>query len=84
MKYDLCDRSRRRFLPAPSAAVSHAAREGTKVLQFGDKADFFGGAAGNCYVNPFMGYTTKIDGKTTLLSDGIFTGFWIVSRKKAD
>lgn len=32
-----------------------------------------GGAAGNCYVNPFMGYTTKIDGKTTPLSDGIFT-----------
>ena len=54
-----------------AAAVS-AAREGAKVLLL-EKSGFLGGAAGNCYINPFMGYTTKIDGKSTALSDGIFT-----------
>ena len=54
-----------------AAAVS-AAREGAKVLLL-EKSGFLGGAAGNCYINPFMGFTTKIDGKTTALSDGIFT-----------
>ena len=57
---------------AGTAAAVSAAREGAKVLLL-EKSGFLGGAAGNCYVNPFMGYTTKIDGKTTLLSDGIFT-----------
>ena len=52
---------------AGTAAVVSAAREGAKVLLL-EKSGFLGGAAGNCYVNPFMGYTTKIDGKTTLLS----------------
>lgn len=54
-----------------AAAVS-AAREGAKVLLL-EKSGFLGGAAGNCYINPFMGFTTKIDGKMTALSDGIFT-----------
>lgn len=57
---------------AGTAAAVSAAREGAKVLLL-EKSGFLGGAAGNCYVNPFMGYTTKIDGKMTLLSDGIFT-----------
>lgn len=57
---------------AGTAAAVSAAREGAKVLLL-EKSGFLGGAAGNCYINPFMGYTTKIDGKTTLLSDGIFT-----------
>lgn len=48
-----------------AAAVS-AAREGAKVLLL-EKSGFLGGAAGNCYINPFMGYTTKIDGNTTAL-----------------
>ena len=49
---------------AGTAAAVSAAREGAKVLLL-EKSGFLGGAAGNCYVNPFMGYTTKIDGKTT-------------------
>lgn len=68
---------------AGTAAAVSAAREGAKVLLL-EKSGFLGGAAGNCYVNPFMGYTTKIDGKTTLLSDGILPRFWIASRKRAD
>lgn len=54
-----------------AAAVS-AAREGARVLLI-EKSGYLGGAPCNCYVNPFMGYTTQIDGKTTALSDGIFT-----------
>ena len=54
-----------------AAAVS-AARENAKVLLL-EKSGFLGGAAGNCYINPFMGYTTRINGKTVALSDGIFT-----------
>lgn len=54
-----------------AAAVS-AAREGSKVLLL-EKSGFLGGAAGNCYVNPFMGYTTSMDGRRVRLADGIFT-----------
>lgn len=57
---------------AGTAAAVSAARAGAKVLLL-EKSGFLGGAAGNCYINPFMGYTTRIDGKTTALSDGIFT-----------
>lgn len=55
-----------------TAAAVSAAREGAKVLLL-EKSGFLGGAAGNCYVNPFMGYTTKINGETVKLSDGIFS-----------
>ena len=39
---------------AGTAAAVSAAREGAKVLLL-EKSGFLGGAAGNCYVNPFMG-----------------------------
>ena len=57
---------------AGAAAAISAAREGVKVLLL-DKSGFLGGAPGNCYINPFMPYTTKIGGVPTPLSDGIFT-----------
>ena len=41
---------------AGTAAAVSAAREGAKVLLL-EKSGFLGGAAGNCYVHPFMGYT---------------------------
>ena len=54
-----------------SAAIS-AGRKGAKVLLI-DANNCLGGAAGECLVNPFMPYYTKKDGKTLLLSDGLFT-----------
>ena len=56
---------------AGAAAAVSAARLGKNVLLF-DKANALGGAACNCLVNPFMPYRTKIDGKTTRLSSGLF------------
>lgn len=56
---------------AGAAAALAAAREGLSVLLF-DKSNCLGGAAVNCLVNPFMPYTTQINGKTTELSQGIF------------
>ena len=56
---------------AGAAAAISAARLGKKVLLF-DKSNALGGAACNCLVNPFMPYRTKIDGKTTRLSAGLF------------
>lgn len=56
---------------AGAAAAISAARLGKNVLLF-DKANAMGGAACNCLVNPFMPYRTKIDGKTTRLSSGLF------------
>ncbi len=53
------------------AAAIAAAREGSKVLII-EKGNAFGGAAANCLVNPFMPYSTKIDGKNTDLSAGLF------------
>lgn len=53
-----------------AAAVS-AAREGAKVLLL-EKSGFLGGAAGNCYINPFMGYTTKIDRLVQLVHVVVF------------
>jgi flavin-dependent dehydrogenase len=54
------------------AAAIAAAREGSRVLLV-EKGNALGGAAVNCLVNPFMPYTTKIDGVDTALSAGIFT-----------
>ena len=59
------------------AAAIAAAREGCEVLIV-EKGNSFGGAAVNSLVNPFMPNSTKINGKTTELSQGIFT----VIRKK--
>ena len=53
------------------AAAIAAAREGSKVLLI-EKGNALGGAAVNCLVNPFMPYTTKINGVSTDLSAGIF------------
>lgn len=52
------------------AAIA-AARQGLSVLLF-DKSNCLGGAAVNCLVNPFMPYTTQINGKKLELSQGIF------------
>lgn len=57
-------------LTGVAAAVS-AARQGVKALVI-EKSGFLGGAACNCLVNPFMVYTGEIDGKTKMISDGIF------------
>ena len=54
------------------AAAIAAARAGVDVLLV-DKGNCLGGAAVNCLVNPFMPYSTKIDGVLTELSQGIFT-----------
>lgn len=53
------------------AAAIAAARGGAKVLIV-EKSNALGGAATNCLVNPFMPYTTKINGKPTALAAGIF------------
>ena len=53
------------------AAAIAAAREGSRVLLI-EKGNAFGGAAVNSLVNPFMPYSTKINGVTTHLSAGIF------------
>jgi len=54
-----------------SAAIS-AARKGATVLLL-DATNCLGGAASECLVNPFMPYYTKVNGKTVILSDGLFT-----------
>ena len=54
------------------AAALAAAREGAKVLLV-EKGNCLGGAAAHCLVNPFMYYSTKIDGVRTDLSAGLFT-----------
>ena len=56
---------------AGAAAALAAARGGARVL-LADKSNSLGGAAVNCLVNPFMPYSTRIDGKKTDLSQGIF------------
>ena len=58
------------------AAAVCAAREGMKVLLF-EQSGFLGGAPGNCLVNPFMPYSTKMtteEGDRRVdLSAGIFS-----------
>ena len=53
------------------AAAIAAAREGSRVLLV-EKGNSLGGAAVNCLVNPFMPYSTKINGVKTELCSGIF------------
>ena len=55
------------------AAAIAAAREGSRVLLV-EKGNSLGGAAVNCLVNPFMPYSTKINGVKTELCSGIFKG----------
>ena len=53
------------------AAALAAARSGAKVLIV-EKSNCLGGAAVNALVNPFMPYSTKVDGERLELSTGIF------------
>lgn len=53
------------------AAALAAARSGAKVLVV-EKSNSLGGAAVNCLVNPFMPYSTEMDGARVKLSAGIF------------
>ena len=53
------------------AAAIAAAREGGRVLLV-EKGNALGGAAVNALVNPFMPYSTKINGVDTALSAGVF------------
>ena len=52
------------------AAIA-AARRGVNVLLV-EKTNALGGAACVNLVNPFMPYSTSVDGKTKFLSRGIF------------
>lgn len=54
------------------AAAVAAKRLGLEVLII-EKAGYLGGAAGTCLINPFMPYSTQLDGKRLLLSQGFFT-----------
>jgi len=53
------------------AAALAAARQGASVILV-EKSNALGGAATNCLVNPFMPYSTKINGERVDLSAGIF------------
>ena len=53
------------------AAIA-AARQGASVLLV-ESSNALGGAAVNCLVNPFMPYTTKVNGERFYLSAGIFS-----------
>lgn len=56
---------------AGCAAAISAAREGLQVLLI-EQANCLGGAPSNCLVNPFMPYSTKINGQRTTLCKGLF------------
>lgn len=56
---------------AGAAAAIAAGRQGKKVLLF-DKSNCMGGAAANCLINPFMPYTTKVNGEHKRLCAGLF------------
>ena len=58
-------------LTGVAAAVS-ARREGLEVLLI-EKAGFLGGAPGTLLINPFMPYSTTVDGKRFELSRGFFS-----------
>ena len=53
------------------AAACAAAREGLSVLLI-EKNGYLGGAACNCYVNPFMDYLVWLNGEWRFIADGIF------------
>ncbi len=53
------------------AAAIGAAREGFSVILI-EKSNCLGGAACNALVQPFMPYSTRVDGKKIHLSQGIF------------
>jgi len=54
------------------AAALAAARGGVEKVLLVEKSNALGGAATNCLVNPFMPYTTEINGEKVALSAGIF------------
>ncbi len=56
------------------AAAISAAREGLKVLIL-EKSGFLGGAACNCYVNPFMKYRIGRNGERYAINRGLFLKF---------
>ncbi len=56
---------------AGASAALAAARGGADVILV-EKSNCLGGAAVNCLVNPFMPYSTRIDGERVDLSAGIF------------
>ena len=56
---------------AGAAAAIAAARAGASVILV-EKSNALGGAATNCLVNPFMPYSTKINGERVDLSAGLF------------
>ena len=58
-------------LTGVAAAVS-ARRQGLEVLLI-EKAGFLGGAPGTLLINPFMPYSTTVDGKRFELSRGFFS-----------
>ena len=53
------------------AAACAAGREGLSVLLI-EKSGYLGGAACNCYVNPFMDYLVNLNGEVKFIADGIF------------
>ena len=55
------------------AAAVEARRHGVEHVLLIEKAGFLGGAAGTCLINPFMPYSTTVDGKRFELSRGFFT-----------
>lgn len=59
-------------LTGVAAAVS-AKRQGMENVLLIEKAGFLGGAPGTCLINPFMPYTTTVDGKRFELSRGFFS-----------
>ena len=64
-----------------SAAIC-AAREGAKVLIV-EKGNCLGGAAVNCLVNPFMTFSTKINGVRTDLAAGLFSEIYSKLTKRS-
>ena len=66
-------------LAGVAAAVS-ARRQGLEVLLI-EKAGFLGGAPGTNLINPFMHYTTTVDGKRFELSRGFFTELRVLLKK---
>lgn len=63
------------------AAACSAAREGLSVLLI-EKSGFLGGAACNCYVNPFMRYHVTLNGEDRMIADGLFRSILTRLEKK--